>query len=311
MSHCLDCPRHCLAQRTPQSPGFCGVCAPSGVFRVARIMAHPFEEPFISGQHGSGTVFFTGCALRCVFCQNEAISRHGVGQDIDQDTLVEAIREMVRQGVHNVNLVTASHYVRDMPGLIDHLKRDGCSVPIVWNSSAYESVDALRRLSGLVDIYLPDFKFHDSDLSQRLAGASDYRPVAVEAIREMVRQQPQPVFDENGLMKRGVAVRHLVLPGQWRDSLKVIDELSRILPLDTPLSIMSQYTPPGKGQTALGEAKLDETLTQSLRRRITTYEYRKVVDHALTRGFTRILTQDRTSAISAYTPDFISERIGR
>ncbi len=304
MMSCLDCPRRCQAQRTPQSPGFCGVSSPEGSFRVARIMVHPYEEPFISGRYGSGTVFFSGCALRCVFCQNASISRRGVGNDLDEAMLADQIMRLAAEGVHNINFVTASHYLRDMPRLIKRLRHMGLQLPLVWNSSAYETVESLQQLDGLMDIYLPDFKFHDGALSWQLAGATDYRPVAIKAIKEMVRQQPQTAYDEDGIMKRGTAIRHLVLPGQHRDSLRVIDTLAQIVPPDTPLSIMSQYTPPDDAKAAFLEAGLDERLSCALSRRITSYEYQKVIDRALERGFTRILTQDRSSATRQYTPDF-------
>ncbi len=351
---CLDCPRRCRAERTPQSPGLCGVSAPAGRFRVARIMIHRFEEPYISGETGSGAVFFSGCALHCVFCQNDRISRQLAGRDLSLAELAEAIRRLAASGVANINLVTGSHYIASMPALLTALRQPDPAAeptmpaipaaetavrtpapderaagrlpaampPILWNSSAYETVDGLRTLEGLVDIYLPDLKFADAGLARQIAGAADYFEVAKKAIAEMVRQQPQAVFDEKGLLQRGTAVRHLVLPGQWRDSCQVIDALAELVPLDTPLSIMSQYVPPQQQETwpersavkEGGEASaagrdrwwtLPPELARSLSRRLTTYEYEKVLDHALSRGFTRILGQDRSSAHSHYTPDFL------
>jgi len=207
-------------------------------------------------------------------------------------------------------------------GRQDALRRgagaDGWTLPpILWNSRAYDAVDGLKRLEGLVDIYLPDLKFHDEALSRAIAGADDYFAVASLAIAEMVRQQPVPEFDGRGLLRRGTAVRHLVLPGQWRDSIKVLDALAQLVPLDTPLSIMSQYTPPQMQETwpeRQGSDSADRPdrwrtlspdLQRSLSRRLTTYEYKKVLDHALAIGFSRILGQDRSSAESVYTPDFM------
>lgn len=325
---CLDCPRRCRAERTPQSPGLCGVSAPAGRFRVARIMIHRFEEPYISGETGSGAVFFSGCALHCVFCQNDRISRQLAGRDLSLAELAEAIRRLAASGVANINLVTGSHYIASMPALLTALRQPDPDMPvpmppILWNSSAYETVDGLRTLEGLVDIYLPDLKFANAGLARQIAGAADYFEVAKKAIAEMVRQQPPAVFDEKGLLKRGTAVRHLVLPGQWRDSFQVIDALAELVPLDTPLSIMSQYVPPQQQETWTersagwekgGESSmasrdrwwtLPPELARSLSRRLTTYEYDKVLDHALSRGFTRILGQDRSSAASHYTPDFL------
>lgn len=307
MIRCTDCPRCCLAGRTPQSPGFCGVCAPPGSFRVARIMAHHAEEPYISGTKGSGAVFFSGCALRCVFCQNYLISQQGIGREMDQEALTEEILRLQSAGVHNLNLVTGSHYLASMPDLIRGLRARGLEIPVIWNSSAYESASLLADLAGLVDIYLPDLKFVDASLARQLAGAEHYLKAATRAIAEMVRQQPVPVFDKRGLLRRGTAVRHLVLPGQWRDSLQVIDVLAELVPMNTPFSIMSQYTPPPDGQLVEAGGALSLDLAKQMRRRITTYEYRKVIDHALIRGFTHILGQDRTSAVRDYTPDFLSD----
>ena len=321
MTRCTDCPRSYLAERTPQSPGFCGVSAPAGLFRVAKIMLHHGEEPFISGSGrsggsigssgscgGSGAIFFSGCALRCVFCQNDLISRLGMGEEISLDRLCSAILSLAAAGAHNVNLVTASHYVTSIPDLILALRAAGLTIPIVWNSSAYETVSSLRTLEGLVDIFLPDFKFVDEPLSRQLTGAANYSSVATRAIAEMVRQQPKPVFDKKGLMRRGTAIRHLVLPGQWRDSIRVIDVLSGLVSPDTPLSIMSQYTPPPVEQLDAAGATLDPQLKSQLLRRITTFEYQKVIDHALARGFRHILAQDRSSAVKDYTPDFKAGR---
>jgi putative pyruvate formate lyase activating enzyme len=296
-SGCQLCPRRCRAARTEQQPGWCGAAEPAGFFRVAKLMAQFWEEPFISGSRGSGTVFFSGCHLGCCFCQNEAISHRRQGTVMAQAELVAAMTELARQGVHNFNLVSASHYADQIPSLVSALRQQGLNLPIVWNSSGYETVASLRALAGSIDIYLPDCKFADGGLAMRLAGVADYLPVTLAAIREMHRQQPVAVYDQAGVMLRGLVIRHLILPGHYRDSCKVLEALARTVPLDTPLSLMRQYTPMPQLQAKLAA-------TPELGRRLTTFEYAKVVDYALKLGFTKLLGQERTAATTAYTPDF-------
>jgi putative pyruvate formate lyase activating enzyme len=265
-------------------------------------MAHHWEEPCISGTRGSGTVFFSGCALRCCFCQNRPISLAGNGRLMTLTELAAAIVNLAGQGVHNINLVTASHYADRLPRLAGLLKATPTwaakPLPLVWNSSGYESVNSLKNLQGIVDVYLPDFKYHDAVLARDLAHAPDYFAVAGAAVLEMARQQPVAVFDHEGILQRGLLVRHLVLPGHWRDSCRVLDFLAANLPPDLPLSLMSQYTPQPGQPLPSGHAELQ--------RRLTTLEYQKVVDYALVKGFTRIFGQERTSAELGFTPDFSS-----
>ena len=321
---CHLCPRDCSAPRTVARPGFCGaddgLIDPQGgyiQFRVARVMVHEWEEPFISGSRGSGAVFFSGCSLGCSFCQNGPISHGHQGLLMDGDALIDVVLDLQSAGVHNLNLVTPSHVADRLP---EWLRRLGCQpawqdqpLPVIWNSSGYETVDSLLPLQGLVQIYLPDLKFHDAGLSRDLAGAADYFTVAAKAILEMHRQQPEPVWSPDGLLRSGLVVRHLVLPGHWRDSCRLIDFMADTLPLSTPLSLMSQYTPqvphPGLPSSQRDGAPSSQPLDDhpEMNRRLTTYEYRKVVDYAQDRGFGHILTQERSSASSDYTPDF-SER---
>jgi putative pyruvate formate lyase activating enzyme len=265
-------------------------------------MAHHWEEPCISGTRGSGTVFFSGCALRCCFCQNAAISLGAQGCVLELQDLARAIVRLADQDVHNISLVTASHYTDRIPRLAELLAEDPAwaarPLPLVWNSSAYETVASLRQLEGIINVFLPDFKYADAALAADLAQAPDYFEVAGAAVLEMVRQQPAAVFDDAGLLRRGVLVRHLVLPGQWRDSCRVLDFLAANLPLDLPLSLMSQYTPQPQLAPPRGHAEL--------RRCLTTLEYQKVIDYALAKGFTRLYGQERTSADAAFTPAFLS-----
>ena len=302
---CTICPRACGALRTAANPGLCGSDEGFDEFRVARLMAHHWEEPFISGQKGSGTVFFSGCSLGCCFCQNEPISQHHAGDRLTSRELSEAVFQLLESGVHNLSLVTPSHYADRIPAWFDQLSRSrpwqDRPVPLIWNSSAYETVESLRPLGGSVAIYLPDMKFCDAALADSLAGAPDYAGIALPAIREMLRQQPDAHFDDAGLLLHGVVLRHLVLPGHWRDSCAILTELARFVPPDTPLSLMSQYTPQTGNRRML---QLPANTRPELMRRLTTWEYRQVLDCALDLGFRRILGQERSSADSAYTPDF-------
>ena len=303
MSGCCLCPRQCDAARTSQEPGLCGSRTGPGFFHVAKIMVHHWEEPYISGTQGSGTVFFAGCPLGCRFCQNHAISQPEQalplpGAVFSVQALAQRLTQLAGEGVHNINLVTASHFAQDVPALVRELRSSAVTLPVIWNTSSYESVAALRSLDGSVDVYLPDFKFWGRDLSHGLAHAPDYADVAAQAILEMQRQQPETIFDPQGLLIRGVALRVLVLPGHHRDSIQIIDWIARELPPDIPLAIMNQYTPfPDLRDKLSGYPEMN--------RRVTTYEYRKVVEHAQNRGLTRLLGQERAAASTAFTPDFL------
>jgi len=303
MSACRLCPRQCQAARTMQEPGLCGSRTSPGFFRVAQIMAHHWEEPYISGTRGSGTVFFSGCPLGCLFCQNHAISRPAPekplpGTDYSVQALANRLAQLAGEGVHNINLVTASHYAQDVPDLVQGLRSRAVTIPVVWNTSSYETVAALRTLAGSVDVYLPDFKFWDRDLSAGLARAPDYAHVAAKAILEMQRQQPETVFDPNGLLVQGVALRVLVLPGHHRDTIQIIDWIARELPTDIPLAIMNQYTP-------FPDLKDQLSGYPEMSRRVTTFEYQKVIAYAQNKGLTRLLGQERSAASDIYTPDFL------
>jgi putative pyruvate formate lyase activating enzyme len=264
-------------------------------------MIHFWEAPFVSGTKGAGAVFFSGCPLGCCFCQNYAISRRRAnqtlaGRDLTQEELATELSQLAADGVHNFNLVTASHYAPDIPELVESLRQRGITQPVIWNTSSYERVETLRLLQDSVDVYLPDFKFWDPGLSARLAQAPDYAQVASRAILEMQRQQPATVFNAEGLLIRGLAVRLLVLPGQYRDAMKIIDFLAANLPPDTPLAIMNQYTPDPEN--------LQLTDHPELGRRLTTYEYQKVVEHAQMASFTHLIGQERASASTRFTPEF-------
>lgn len=287
---CTLCPRRCGAERTAEAGG--GFCRMPGGLRVARAMLHHWEEPPISGQNGAGTVFFSGCTLGCVYCQNGAISAGGFGKDISAARLREIFEELIAQGAHNIELVTPTHFLPwILPALTPRLP-----VPVVYNCGGYERVETLRALEGLVDVYLPDLKYADGTLAAELSGAADYFPVACEAIREMFRQVG-PYVLEDGLLTRGVVIRHLVLPGYLDNTRRVLDWIAETFaPGDVLVSLMSQYTPTAN-------------MTGRLARRVTAAEYRAAADYMRNCGITDGFVQERTSAEEAYTPAFDGEGV--
>lgn len=288
-SQCCLCPRMCRADRTTAS-GYCK--APAGIL-AARAALHFWEEPCISGTQGSGAVFFSGCTLRCCFCQNYKISRAPQGKSISSERLSEIFLELQEQGAHNINLVTATHYLPWILPALDMVKKQ-LHIPVVYNCGGYERLETIQALRSYVDIWLPDLKYFSSDLSRRYSQAPDYFDRASAAIRQMILQTGTPVFDAQGIMQKGVIIRHLVLPGQKEDSLQLIkwmaEELSK---KQFYISLLSQYTPYEK-----------KTDFPELNRRITSYEYQKVVDTALEFGLEQGFMQKRTSAKEEYTPSF-------
>jgi len=290
MSGCTLCPRMCGVDRTVQT----GYCGSGSLAKVARAAKHHWEEPCISGTQGSGTVFFSGCTLGCVFCQNREISRGGTGREVTPEHLADIFRRLEAQGVHNLNLVTPVHFTQQ---ILQAFQLYRPSVPVVMNTGGYERVETLRRWENTVQIYLPDLKYHSPELSAKYSAAPNYFEAASKAILEMHRQQPKLVW-EGDLLKQGLIIRHLVLPGCVKDSMKVLDFLHENLPKDSfLLSLMSQYTPTS-ACAALPE----------INRRITTYEYRKVADRAAEMGFSGF-AQDRRSAKEEYTPPFDLEGV--
>ncbi|MBQ9151088.1 MAG: radical SAM protein, partial [Clostridia bacterium] len=287
MSGCTLCPRLCGARR---EAGERGVCAQGAEIRVARAALHPFEEPCISGSRGSGTVFFVGCSLRCAFCQNRAISRgEEAGKTLTPRQLADLFLDLEAQGAHNINLVTPTHFA-DGIGEALAMAKTRLSIPVVWNSSGYERVETLRRLVGLVDVYMPDFKYASASSARRYSDAADYPAVAEAALIEMYRQVGCAQTDADGLLRRGLLVRHLVLPGNRQDSMAVLTRLSELLPVDgILLSLMSQYTP---------EFATDSP-HRELHRPVTTFEYQSVLSHAEALGFNGFM-QHKSSASSHY-----------
>ena len=236
--NCILCPRNC---NTNRNDGNIGACMVSGKLKLARAALHYWEEPCISGEAGSGAVFFSGCSLHCVFCQNEEISRGQSGKEIGKERLVEIFLELQEKGANNINLVTPGQYVPHIIWAVEQARNQGLKLPIVYNTSSYEKVEILRRLEGIVDIYLPDFKYMSPDIAMKYSKAKDYPEVAKAAIAEMVRQQPSPVFDEETeLMKRGVIVRQLLLPNLLEDAKAIVKYLyDAIISVSSRVSALS------------------------------------------------------------------------
>jgi len=289
---CNLCPRNCNVDRTTKL-GFCNSPHLANVYRVGK---HMWEEPCVSGTLGSGTVFFGGCNLRCRFCQNYQISRSGNGVALDDNQLAYLLQKVANSGVHNVNLVTPQHYSDVIARALSKVKHK-LPVPVVYNTNSYESVGALSNLDGLIDVYLPDFKFVDSSLSQQLCGAANYFDVASKAVCEMLRQQPTNTFDANGILQRGVIVRHLVIPGQTEDSKRVLDFLASV-DKQMLVSVMSQFF----------VAQHDNDYP-FLNRRLTQREYDNVVDYFFNVGLVNGYMQDVSSATEDYLPTFDTQHV--
>ncbi len=291
MSVCRMCPRRCGADRAGGARGYCGV---DSTVRIARAALHLWEEPVISGTRGSGTVFFAGCNLRCVYCQNYEVSHGGKGREITTRELGDRMLALQQQGAHNINLVTPSHYVEQIVEALGRV-RSKLYIPVIYNCGGYESVEAIDSLRGLVDVYMPDIKYFSPVLSRDYSGAEDYFEVARAALLRMVEQVGRPELTDKGMLVRGVLVRHLVLPGCRKDSIAVLDALAEMLePEDFLLSLMSQYTP---------DFVPDNCPYENLKRRITTLEYESVVNEMQRLGFHGFI-QSRSSADANYTPKF-------
>ncbi len=292
---CTLCPRSCGVNRLEGQKGWCQEAA--GI-QVARAALHMWEEPCISGAEGSGTVFFSGCALRCIFCQNRAISGGKSGIVISEERLAEIFLELQAKQANNINLVTAGHYVPQVCQALELAKKNGLRIPVVYNSSGYERVETLKMLEGLVDIYLPDFKYIEPDTAAGYSHAKDYPETAQAAIAEMVRQCPEPVFDKRGIMQTGVVVRHLLLPGHVKEAKQIVQYLYETYGNQIYISMMNQYTPV--------EAVADDPL---LGRRVTKREYRRLLDFAQEIGVTQGFYQEGATAEESFIPPFDCEGV--
>lgn len=298
-THCTLCPRACGADRAAGQTGLCGA---GDTLRAARAALHHWEEPCLSGDPeaptGSGTVFFSGCALGCCYCQNYGISQEGQGYPLTEARLAEIFLELQAKGAKNINLVTATQWLPWVLPALDSARRRGLRLPVVYNTGGYETVQTVQTLAGYVDIWLTDFKYDSPALAAELSRAGNYPAVADRALRAMLRQTGAPVYDPEGYLRRGVIVRHLVLPGQAADSQAVLRRLAAVRRQEEVpflLSLMSQFTP------------FYHAADHGLGRRITSYEYRKVVDAALALGLTDGYMQEKSSAREEYTPPFDGE----
>lgn len=293
--NCLLCPRKCGINRSTGQTGVCGV---SSEIKVARAALHYWEEPCISGKKGSGAVFFSGCSLHCVFCQNREISDGKEGKVISKERLSDIFIELVDKGANNINLVTPGQYIPDIVWAVNDAKSRGMKLPIIYNTSGYENVTELKLLEGIVDVYLPDFKYMDSTLSAMYSRAKDYPSVAKQALSEMVRQQPDVVIDDaTGLIQKGVIVRQLLLPGHVNDAKAVLKYLYDTYHDHVYISMMSQFTP-----IALKDYP-------EINRTVTRREYERLVDYALKIGITNAFIQEGDVAKDSFIPAFDCEGV--
>lgn len=293
--NCLLCPRKCGINRSTGQTGVCGV---SSEIKVARAALHYWEESCISGKRGSGAVFFSGCSLHCVFCQNREISDGKVGKVISKERLSDIFMELADKGANNINLVTPGQYIPDIVWAVNDAKSRGMKLPIIYNTSGYENVTELKLLEGIVDVYLPDFKYMDSTLSARYSRTKDYPSVAKQALSEMVRQQPDVVIDDaTGLIQKGVIVRQLLLPGHVNDAKAVLKYLYDTYHDHVYISMMSQFTP-----IALKDYP-------EINRTVTGREYERLVDYALEIGITNAFIQEGDVAKDSFIPAFDCEGV--
>ena len=297
MKKCSLCPRNCGVNRLDGQKGFCGVDAE---ILVARAALHMWEEPCISGKEGSGAVFFSGCSLGCGFCQNNKISRGQTGKKITVEYLAELFFQLQGQGANNINLVTAGHFLPQVALALKNAREHGLKIPVVYNSSGYEKADSLKMLEGLVDIYLPDFKYMDPELAGKYSHAPDYPQIAKAALKEMVQQVGTPEFDERGMMKKGVIVRHLLLPGHVKNSREVLKYLHETYGDRIYISIMNQYTP-------MPAMKDDPKLS----RKVTDREYERLLDYALSLGLNNGFIQEGETAKESFIPEFNEEGVNK
>lgn len=287
---CSLCPRMCGTDRAAGQKGFCGG---GNLVRVARAALHYWEEPCISGESGSGTVFFSGCTMRCVFCQNKEISRSEVGKEITIKRLAEIYLELAAKGANNINLVTPMHYAPQITAALDIARKNGLTLPIVWNTGGWERRESIAAVRDYADIWLSDFKYFDSSLGESLSKAPNYFSVAAAALDQMVKQTCEPVFDENGIMRRGVIVRHLMLPGHLDDTKNVLRFLYENYGDSIWISIMNQYTP------MCSDPRFPE-----LSRTVSDEKYNEAIDFACELGIENAFVQEGGTVGESFIPPF-------
>lgn len=294
LKSCTLCPRRCGTDRESGKVGFCGA---DDKIKIARCDLHFWEEPCISGKNGSGTVFFSHCPMRCVYCQNHKISHLGVGKTVSVYGLADCFLTLFKKGANNINLVTPTHYVPQIIDAVAIARKKGLTLPIIYNSSGYENAETIKMLDGTIDVYLPDLKYFDDRYAIRYSGAKNYFKIASSAIDEMFSQVGKCVFDENGIIKRGVIVRHLMLPHLLFDSKKIIDYLFKTYGDDIFISIMNQYTPLKTLPKDFPE--LNETISKRY--------YNSLIDYALSLGIKNAYIQDGETAKESFIPEFSGE----
>ena len=292
---CELCPRKCGANRLAGKNGFCGG---GKDVKVARAALHFWEEPCISGEEGSGTVFFSGCTMRCVFCQNREISRGEAGKLVSIERLAEIFLELQEKGANNINLVTPMHYAPQITAALDIARKNGLHLPIVWNTGGWELPESVEAVKNYSDIWLTDFKYFDNSLAEKFSNAKNYFENASASLKKMLEQTGEPVFDDDGMMKKGIIVRHLVLPGHTDDSKKVLRWLWENFGDKIWISIMNQYTP------LCSEEKFPE-----LSRKVTDDEYDEVVDFAVSLGIEKAFVQDGEAVSESFIPPFDLEGV--
>lgn len=293
ISPCNLCPRECLARRDKGEQGY---CLSDANIRIARAALHMWEEPCISGKNGSGAVFFSGCNLRCVYCQNYEIAAGMKGKEISRERLAEIFLELQEKKAENINLVTPDHYVSAVTGAVIRAKEQGLCIPVVYNCSGYEKPEVIRSLQGIADIFLTDFKYMDSVPAKRYSAAEDYPEVAAKALAEMLRIAGEPVFDEAGMMKSGVIVRHLLLPGHKKNAKAVLKYLYETYGDKIYISLMNQYTP--------FERLAKNPEYQDICRKVTKREYEAVIEYMLDLGVCNAFIQEGETAMESFIPDF-------
>lgn len=295
LSRCKLCPKECGVDRINGETGFCSA---SDKIKIARATLHHWEEPCLSGTKGSGTVFFSGCNMSCVYCQNSEISHKNKGIEITVKRLCDIFFELKEKGAHNINLVTAGHFLPYVLDAIEKAKQKGINIPFVYNSSGYEKAESLKRADGLIDIYLPDFKYIDKTRASRYSKTSDYPEIAMKAIDEMIRQKPKCIFDDDGIIHSGVIVRHLLLPDGLTESKKVIKHLYEKYGDNIYISIMSQYTPFGNLEGY-----------PELLNKVKSTDYEKLIDCAVKIGITNAFIQEGEAASESFIPDFSGQGV--
>ncbi len=289
---CNACPRHCRVDRNAGGTGFCGAAS---VPYVARCDLHFFEEPCISGERGSGAIFFCGCNMNCVFCQNNTINHKNVGVKADKNVLADMMLMLQEKGANNINLVTPTPHTGTIMSAVIKARENGLKLPIVYNTNGYETVDMIKSLEGIVDIYLPDFKYGDGIIAKKYSDTADYFEKASAAIAQMYSQCGELEVDECGMAKKGVIIRHLVLPAALDNTRAVLDHIANNYPKTIHISLMSQYVP------------YVETKYADLNRKLTKREYDRAVDYCLMKGFENVYIQELSSAKCTYTPEFAKE----